>query len=78
LVAHGHGKIRGNVPADLQKGQEGTTDRDVQITAIQVFNHKEPRDVPVVSIDHVFDPGPNVAALEAALAHADQAPRDSE
>ena len=52
----------------LQKGQEGTTDRDVQITAIQVFNHKEPRSVPVVSIDKVFDPGPNVAALEAALA----------
>jgi hypothetical protein len=68
LVQHAHGKVRANVPADLQKGQEGTTDRDVQITAIQVFNHKEPRSVPVVAIDKVFDPGPNVAALEAALA----------
>jgi hypothetical protein len=70
LVPHAHGKVRGNVPADLQKGIEDTRDRDVQITAIQVFEHKEPRSLPVVSIDKVFDPGMNAAALELAYAQA--------
>ncbi len=71
-------KVRGTIPGDLQKGQPGAADRDVQVTAIQVFNHKEPRAVPVVAIDDVFDPGPNVAALEAALAQAGPGARDSE
>lgn len=78
LVPHGHGKVRGTIPGDLQKGQAGAADRDVQVTSIQVFNRKEPRAVPVVAIDDVFDPGPNVAALEAALAQAGPATRDSE
>jgi hypothetical protein len=78
LVPHSHGKVRGNVPADLQKADPAATDRDVQITAIQVFNRKEPRDVPVVAIDDAFDPGPNVAALEAALAQAGPGSHDSE
>jgi hypothetical protein len=78
LVPHAHGKVRGNIPADLQKGQEGTRDRDVQVTAIQVFSHKEPRSVPIVPIDKAFDPGPNVAALEAAIATATPGERDSE
>jgi hypothetical protein len=78
LAPHAHGKVRGNIPADLQKGQEGTRDRDVQVTSIQVFNHKEARSVPVVPIDKAFDPGPNVAALEAALAQAGPGQHDSE
>jgi hypothetical protein len=78
LVPHAHGKVRGNVPADMQKGQEGTKDRDVQITAIQVFKHKEPRSVPVVSIDKVFDPGVNAAALELAYAQANNGDGDSD
>jgi hypothetical protein len=78
LVPHAHGKVRGTIPADLQKGQSGATDRDVQVTAIQVFTHKEPRSVPVVAVDDAFDPGPNVAALEAALAQAGPGTRDSE
>ena len=68
LVKHGHGKVRANVPADLQAKTEGTHDRDVQVTSIQVFNHKEPRSVALVSVDDAFDPGPNVGAYEAALA----------
>ncbi len=78
LVPHGHGKVRANIPADLQKGQEGTRDRDVQVTAVQVFNRKEPRSVPVVAIDDAFDPGPNVAALENALAQAGPGSHDGE
>jgi hypothetical protein len=68
LVKHGHGKVRANVPADLQLKAEGTRDRDVRVTSIQVFSHKEPRSLPLVSIDDVFDPGPNVGAMESALA----------
>jgi hypothetical protein len=57
LVKHGHGKVRANIPADLQIKQEGTRDRDAQVTAIQVFNRKEPRSVPLVSLDDVIDLG---------------------
>jgi hypothetical protein len=57
LVPHGHGKVRAKIPADLQLKQEGTTDREVQVTAIQVFNRKEPRSVPLVSLDDVIDLG---------------------
>ncbi len=78
LAPHAHGKVRGTVPADLQIKQEGTKDRDVQVTAVQVFNRKEPRSVPVVAVDDAFDPGPNVAALEAALAQAGPGPHDAE
>jgi hypothetical protein len=70
LVKHGHGKVRANIPADLQTKQEGARDRDVQVTSIQVFSRTEPRSVPLVSIDEIFDPGPNVAALESAVADA--------
>jgi hypothetical protein len=68
LVKHGHGKVRANVPAALQIKQEGTRDRDVQVTSIQVFEHKEPRAMSLVSIDAVIDPGPNAAAVEDAVA----------
>jgi hypothetical protein len=37
--------------------QEGTKDRDAQVTAIQVFNRKEPRSLPLVSLDDVIDLG---------------------
>ena len=57
LVKHGHGKVRANIPADLQIKAEGTTDREAQVTAIQVFNRKEPRPVPLVSLDDVIDLG---------------------
>ena len=57
LVKHGHGKVRANIPADLQIRAEGTKDREAQVTAIQVFNRKEPRSVPLVSLDDVIDLG---------------------
>jgi hypothetical protein len=58
LVRHAHGRVRANIPADLQaKRTEATTDRETQVTAIEVFSRKEPRAMPVVSLDRVIDPG---------------------
>jgi hypothetical protein len=79
IVPHAHGKVRVNVPADMQLQRDGVHDRDTQITSVQVFNKKDPRDLPVSSLDEVFDPGRNVGALENALAQAAPGPnRDGE
>jgi hypothetical protein len=75
LVQHAHGRVRANVPADLQIQEDGRRDRDVQITSIQVFERKEPRALPLVSIDEVIDPGPNAAAMENALAQSTRGER---
>lgn len=53
LVQHAHGKVEANIPADLQVN--GKADRPAQVTAIQVFQKKEPRDMPLVGIDGVID-----------------------
>jgi hypothetical protein len=69
LVRHAHGKVRANIPANLQaKGGREPKDREMQVTAIEVFSHKEPRSVPVVSLDHVVDLGslPDGALAQAA------------
>jgi hypothetical protein len=71
LVQHAHGKVEANIPANLQL--EGTTDREMQVTAIQVFNRKAPRNMPLVRVDDVIDLG----ALQRSGALAQSEPPDS-
>jgi hypothetical protein len=71
LVQHAHGKVEANIPANLQL--EGTTDRETQVTAIQVFNRKAPRNVPLVRLNDVIDLG----ALQSSGALAQSEPPDS-
>ena len=73
VVRHAHGKVRANIPADLQakKGEGTTTDRETEVTAIEVFNHKQPREMPVVSLDHVVDLGALPESARAQVAQED-------
>jgi hypothetical protein len=76
LVRHAHGKVRANIPANLQaKSQREPRDREAQVTAIEVFSHKDPRSVPIVSLDRVIDLG---SPPEGALAQTavDEDPQD--
>lgn len=74
VVPHAHGKVRVNIPADLQRKADENHDRDMQVTSIQVFNRKEPRSLPIVALDDAFDPGRNVGALENAVAQTAAGP----
>ena len=53
LQRHTHGKVLVKVPADMQLAQGNAADRDVQVTAIEIFDKVEPRSMPLVAIDDV-------------------------
>jgi hypothetical protein len=58
VVRHAHGRVSANIPANLQaESSHEANDRETQVTAIEVFSKKDPRAVPLVSLDHVLDPG---------------------
>ncbi len=65
LLKHAHGKVEANIPASLQL--EGKADRETQITAIQIFKRKAPRNVPLVALDDVVDLGAIPAGLLARV-----------
>jgi hypothetical protein len=67
LVKHAHGKVEANIPANLQL--EGKIDRETQVTAIQVFNRKAPRSMPLARLDDVIDFG--ALQRSGALAQSD-------
>jgi hypothetical protein len=60
LVRHSHGKVTARIPADLQAPSDDAAPRDVQVTAIEVFDKIEPRPAKLVAIDDVPDVSPLV------------------
>jgi hypothetical protein len=74
LVRHAHGRVRANVPADLQAeaGAE-RVDRESEITAIEVFRRKEARALPIVPIARAIEPGAPAESTGLQAASGDEA-----
>jgi hypothetical protein len=70
LQRHSHGKVVAKIPANLQFSPTTATDRDVQVTAIEVFTKTDPRSMPLVSVEDIRDFGDIAEEQQRAFASA--------
>lgn len=75
VVRHAHGKVRANVPADLQAKRADARDREAPVTAIAVFRRRDPRPMPLVAIDEGIDLEARAQGAVAEIAK-DEDPQD--